>query len=108
MHEPAFNPTPKRASEYHRGLAFGAAMIMKQIDAGVAADRIEETQNAARLTLLAAARNDGERQFCAGYSAAVDTRLATLRDIQRAEADADRWEHKAERGADAELEAGCS
>jgi hypothetical protein len=61
-----FDPTSKPASEYQRGLAFGAATIMRQIDAGVPANRIQDTQEAAKLTLLAAARNDGEREFCAG------------------------------------------
>ncbi len=32
------------------------------------ADRVQEIQDAAKLTLLAAARNDGEREFCAGYN----------------------------------------
>ena len=58
---------------------------MRQIDGGLPADRIQETQDAARQTLLAAARTDGEREFCDGYTAAVDSRLATLRAVQRAE-----------------------
>ena len=101
-----FDPTPKPASEYQRGIAFGAAMVMRQVDAGMPADRIQETQDAAKLTLVAAARNDGEREFCAGYSAAVDTRLATLRDIQRAEAYQLRWEREQEAEHEPEREAG--
>jgi hypothetical protein len=77
---------------------------MRQIGGGVPADRIRETQDAARQILLAAARTDGEREFCDGYTAAVDGRLATLRAAQRAERDAERQEHAAERGP--ELEAG--
>jgi hypothetical protein len=70
---------------------------MRQIDGGLPADRIQETQDAARQTLLAAARTDGEREFYDGYTAAVDSRLATLRAVQRAERDAERWERAAER-----------
>lgn len=104
MRAPSFDPSPKPASEYQRGLAFGAATVMKQIDVGVPVGRIQETQDAAKLMLLAAARNDAEREFCDGYTAAVDTRLATLRDAQRAEAELFHWEQEAER--EPEREAG--
>ena len=97
-----FDPAPRQASEYQKGAAFGHATIMRQIDGGVPADRIRETQDAAKLTLAAAARTDGEREFCDGYTAAVDTRIATLRAAQRAEAAADRWERAAERQPDRE------
>jgi hypothetical protein len=53
--------------------------------AGLPADRIQETQDAAKQTLLAAACTDGEREFCQGYAEVVDSRIATLRDVQRAE-----------------------
>jgi hypothetical protein len=84
---------------------------MRQIDGGVPADLIQQTQDAARQTLLAAARTDGEREFCRGYCEVVDSRIATLRDIQRAEPDAGRRERAADSspaaaGSDAELEAG--
>jgi hypothetical protein len=80
-----FDPVPRQASEYQKGAAFGHANVMRQIDGGQPADRIQETQDAAKQTLLAAARSDGEREFCQGYAEAVDSRIATLRDIQRAE-----------------------
>lgn len=92
-----FDPVPRQASEYQKGAAFGHATVMRQIDGGLPADRIRETQDAAKLTLLAAARTNDEREFCDGYTAAVDTRLATLHAAQRAEAAADRWEQAAER-----------
>jgi hypothetical protein len=41
-------------------------MIMRQVDVGVPAERIQGIRDVAELTLLAAARNDGEREFCAG------------------------------------------
>ena len=81
----SFDPVPRQASEYQKGAAFGHATVMRQIDGGVPADRIQETQDGARQTLLAAARTDGEREFCDGYTAAVDGRLATLQAAQRAE-----------------------
>jgi hypothetical protein len=99
-----FDPVPRQASEYQKGAAFGHATVIRQIDGGVPADRIQETQDAARQTLLAAARTDGEWEFCDGYTAAVDGRLATLRAAQRAERDAERWERAAEPGPG--LEAG--
>jgi hypothetical protein len=106
-----FDPVPRTASEYQKGVAFGRATMMRQIDGGLAADQIQETQDAAKQTLLAAARTDGEREFCHGYSEAVDSRIATLRDIQRAERAAERQERAAESspkaaGSEAELEAG--
>jgi hypothetical protein len=64
-----FDPTPKPASEYQRGLAFGAATVMRQIDGGLPIERIRETHDAAKLTLLEAASNDDDREFCTGYSA---------------------------------------
>jgi hypothetical protein len=94
-----FDPVPKPASEFQRGIAFGHATFMRQLDAHVPTDQIQETQDAAKLTLLAAARTDGEREFCDGYTAAIDTRLATLRDLQRAEAEQFWWEQDAEREA---------
>lgn len=97
-----FDPVPRQASEYQKGAAFGHATVMRQIDGGVPADRIRETQDAAKLTLAAAARTDGEREFCVGYTAAVDSRIATLRAVQRAEAAADRWEPGADRQPDRE------
>ena len=107
----AFDPVPRTASEYQKGAAFGHATVMRQIDGGQPADQIQQTQDAARQTLLAAARTDGEREFCQGYSEVVDSRIATLRDIQRAERDAERQERAADSspaaaGSDAELEAG--
>ena len=87
-----FGPVPRQASEYQKGAAFGHATVMRQIDGGLPADRIQETQDAARQVLAAAARADGEREFCDGYTAAVDSRLATLRAAQRAEGDAGRRE----------------
>ena len=107
----AFDPVPRTASEYQKGAAFGHATVMRQIDHGQPADQIQETQDAARQTLLTAARTDGEREFCQGYAEAVDSRIATLRDIQRAEPDAERRERAAESSpaagrSDAELEAG--
>jgi hypothetical protein len=98
----SFDPVPRQASEYQKGAAFGHATIMRQIDGGVPARQIRQTQDAATRTLAAVARTDGEREFCAGYTAAVNTRLATLRAIQRAEAAADRWERAAERQPDRE------
>ena len=103
----AFDPVPRTASEYQKGAAFGHATVMRQIDGGVPADLIQQTQAAARQTLLAAARTDGEREFCQGYAEVVESRIATLRDLQRAE----RQERAAESGpaaagSDAELEAG--
>jgi hypothetical protein len=95
-----FDPVPRQASEYQKGTAFGHATVMRQIDGGVPADRIQATQDAAKLTLLAAARSDGEREFCAGYTAAVDSRIASLRAVQQA--DADRGELAAERQPDRE------
>ena len=85
----AFDPVPRTASEYQKGAAFGHATVMRQIDDGQPADQIQQTQDAARQTLLAAARTDGEREFCQGYAEAVESRIATLRDIQRAERDAE-------------------
>ena len=99
-----FDTRPKPASEFKRGVAFGHATVMRQIDGGVPADQIQETQDAAKLTLLAAARSDADREYAGGYGAAVDTRLALLRDVQRVEADAVRWEQAAER--EPEREAG--
>lgn len=80
-----FDPVSRQASEYQKGAAFGHASVMRQIDGGVPADRIQETQDAAKQTLLKAARTDGEREFCQGYAEAVDSRVTTLRDVQRAE-----------------------
>jgi hypothetical protein len=97
----SFDPAPKPANEYQRGMAFGRATVMRQIDAGLSADRIQETQDAAELTLQAAARTDGEWEFCAGYFAIVDTRIATLRAAQRAERAAEQWEQDAEREREA-------
>jgi hypothetical protein len=107
----AFDPVPRTASEYQKGAAFGHATVMRQIDGGQPADLIQQTQDAARQTLLAAARTDGEREFCQGYAEVVDSRIATLRDIQRAERDAERQERASDSspaaaGSDAELEAG--
>lgn len=56
----------------------------------------------ALLTLLAAARNDADREFCDGYAAAVDTRLATLRSLLRAEADQAQREQAAGRETEKE------
>jgi hypothetical protein len=56
-----FDPIPRQASEYQKGAAFGHATVMRQIDGGVPADRIQQTQDAAKLTLAATARTDGER-----------------------------------------------
>src|SRR5205814_5920238 len=81
----AFDPVPRTASEYQKGVAFGHATVMRQIDDGQPADQIQQTQDAAKQTLLAAARTDGEREFCQGYCEVVESRIATLRDIQRAE-----------------------
>lgn len=97
-----FDPVPRQASEYQKGAAFGHATVMRQIDGGVPSDRIQQTQDAAKLTLAAAARTEGERQFCAGYTAAVSTRIATLRAVQQAETAADRWEQAADRQPDRE------
>ena len=80
-----FDPVPRQASEYQKSAAFGHAIVTRQINGGLPADRIQETQDAARQTLLTAARTEGEREFCDGYTAAVDSRLATLRAVQRAE-----------------------
>jgi hypothetical protein len=80
-----FDPVPRQASEYQKGATFAHANVMRQIDGGVPADRIQETQDAAKQTLLEAARTDGEREFCQGYAEAVDSRIATLRDVRRAE-----------------------
>jgi hypothetical protein len=99
-----FDPVPKPASEFQRGIAFGHATFMRQLDARVPADQIQESQDAAKLTLLAAARTDSERGFCDGYTAAVDTRLATLRDLGRAEVEQFWREQDAER--EPEKEAG--
>jgi hypothetical protein len=98
-----FDPAPRQASEYQKGAAFGHATVMWQIDGGVPADRIQQTQEAAKHTLAAAARTDGEREFCDGYTAAVDSRIATLRAVQRAEATADPWERAAERRPEREV-----
>jgi hypothetical protein len=76
---------PRNASEYDKGGAFGLATTLRQIDGGLSAGQIQETQDAAKQTLLAAARSDGEREFCRGYAAAADRTIAALRDIQRAE-----------------------
>jgi hypothetical protein len=92
----SFDPSPRTASEYQKGVAFGHATVMRQINGGVPADRIQETQDAAKLTLRAAARTDGEREFCVGYTAAVESRIATLRALHRAEATASRWEQAVE------------
>lgn len=97
-----FDPVPRQASEYQKGAAFGHATIMRQIDGGVPDGRIQETQDAAKLTLQAAARTDADREFCGGYSDAVDARIATLRAVQRAERDA----RQRARAADREREAG--
>jgi hypothetical protein len=82
------DPVSRQASEYQKGAAFGHVTVLRQIDGGVPADRICETQDAAKRTLLAAARTDAERQFCDGYTDAVDARTATLRAARRAERDA--------------------
>jgi hypothetical protein len=87
-----FGPVPRQASEYQKGAAFGHATVMRQIDGGLPADQVQETQDAARQVLAAAAGADGEREFCDGYTAAVDSRLATLRAAQRTEGDAGRRE----------------
>ncbi|MGH3158343.1 MAG: hypothetical protein ACRDNF_17465 [Streptosporangiaceae bacterium] len=94
-----FTAAPKPASEYQRGIAFGHATFMRQLDAHVPAGQIQETQDAAKLTLVAAARNDGEREFCDGYTAAVDARLATLHELEFAEADQVRGDRDAGRQA---------
>jgi hypothetical protein len=99
-----FDPVPRQASEYQKGAAFGHAAVMRQIDGGVPAGRICETQDAAKLTLLAAARTDAEREFCDGYTDAVDSRIATLRAAQRAEPEAGQRERAADR--EREREAG--
>ena len=83
-----FDPAPRQASEYQKGAAFGHAIVIRQIDSGVAASRSCETQDAAKLTLTAAVRTDAEREFCDGYTDAVDSRIATLRADQRAETEA--------------------
>jgi hypothetical protein len=98
-----FDPVPRQASEYQKGAAFGHATIMRQIDGGVPAHRIQETHDAARLMLLAAARTDSEREFCDGYTAAVNTQIATLRAARQAETAADRWEQAVERQPDREV-----
>lgn len=92
----------------HRTAAPGDPRRPRQIDAGLSADRIQETQDAAKVILVAAARNDGDREFSDGYAAAVDTRLATLCDVQRAEADQLPWEHEQEAEREPEREAGLS
>jgi hypothetical protein len=94
-----FEPVPRQASEYQKGAAFGHATVMRQIDGGVPDGRIQETQDAAKLTLLAAARTDAEREFCDGYTDAVDSRIATLRAVQRTEREAGHREPAAEREA---------
>jgi hypothetical protein len=99
-----FDPVPRQASEYQKGAAFGHATLMRQIDGGVPSDRIQQTQDAAKLTLAAAARTEGEREFCAGYTAAVSTRIATLRAVWQAEGAADRWDQAAERQPDREAD----
>jgi hypothetical protein len=99
-----FDPVPRQASEYQKGAAFGHATVMQQIDGGVPSDRIQQTQDAAKLTLAAAARTEGEREFFAGYTAAVNTQIATLRAVQRAEAAAGRWKHATERQPDLEAD----
>jgi hypothetical protein len=101
-----FDPVPRQASEYQKGAAFGHATVMRQIDGGVPSDQIQQTQDAAKLTLAAAARTDGEREFCAGYTAAVNTRIATLHAAQRAEADCTTRLHRSGQQPTAWLEPG--
>lgn len=99
-----FDPVPRSAPEYVKGAAFAHQMFMRQHDAGVDHGQIAARHDAATATLGAAARNDAEREFLRGFAETGAGHLATLRDVQRAEADAARWERAAE--ADNEREAG--
>ena len=60
------------------GLAFGAAMVVRQIDVGLPAEWIQETRDVAKLTLLGRHPQRWRAGFCVGYTAAVDTRLRAL------------------------------
>jgi transcriptional regulator with XRE-family HTH domain len=97
-----FDPVPRQASEYQKGAAFAHDLFMRQHDAGVAAEQIEERHQAAATTLNAAARNDGEREFTRGYTETAADHLATLRAAQQAEQAAARWERAAEQQAERE------
>ena len=82
-----FDPVPRQASEYQKGAAFGQATVMRQIDGGVPLDRIQETQAAAKAALDGGRPHRRRAGVLRGYATAVDERIATLRQAQRAEAD---------------------
>jgi plasmid maintenance system antidote protein VapI len=94
-----FDPVPRPASEYQKGAAFAHQMFMRQLDAGIGADQIAARHDAAVTTLTGAARNDSEHEFLRGFTATSADHLATLRDLQQAEASQRQQEHDQEREA---------
>jgi hypothetical protein len=94
-----FDPVPRPASEYQKGAAFAHQMFMRQLDAGVDAGQIAARHAAAVTTLTGATRNDSEQEFLRGFTATGADHLATLRDLQQAEAGQHHQDHDQEREA---------
>jgi hypothetical protein len=97
--QPPLALAPRNAPENVKGTAFAVEMVLRQADAGLTSQVIQARHDAAVTTLTQAARNDGEREFLAGFTTAGQDRIDTLRDIEAAEHHADTWEHHTEREA---------
>ena len=100
-----FDPTPKAASERLKGAATAHMLITRAAEGGHNADRIE-AWNEELLGQFApdAKLSAGEREWLAGYRDEAAGTLATLRDVERADA-ADRAARSAAPVRDAEFEA---
>ena len=85
----AFDPTAKPANEYQKGALFAHIVFMRQYDTHVPLDQITARHQASMDTWVAAAHTDGERDFARGYTTTLEDHLATLRGVQRAEAELD-------------------
>jgi hypothetical protein len=101
-----FDPTPKPAPSYMRGASYAHTLVMRQVDAGHDADRIQERQQAAAQLLADAARADDEREFARGYAETAADHVTTLRDAQRGRAEHEAWERQQEAEPEMEKEAG--
>lgn len=105
-----FDPTPRPASERLQGAAAAHTLITRAAEAGRSADAIEARQE----ELLGqfpdeAELGPGEREWLAGYRDEAAGTLATLRDVERADAEeraALAAQREPQREADREAEAG--
>ena len=105
-----FDPTPRPASQRLQGAATAHMLITRAAEAGRSADAIEARQE----ELLgqfpdAADLSPGEREWLTGYRDEAAGTLATLRDVERADAGeraALAAQREPQREADREAEAG--